>query len=288
MQSLTRCGLLLGCLVLAACGREPQLELRFEEPVTEGRAIHWGYTESLQRVFQALGYKPGHLRYTLVEDDAHVLLVSLQQDPLSQEQREALVAQFAPILAARERWPARLELHGEHAPLPGPVSAALRLPGDISLVAWRDDPYGLSGSTREVFCHLNVKLEPSLPALHFEAAAPDSGVVGGSGVARFRDEDEQRPVLLQFSDPDLQRGLQDRQFQVRLESDGYLMQPIDELVFDFGSMGRHVLLGQGTLLGDGYEESCAERAEAFGRPFTLFMGKSVDRLTALAFLDAEK
>lgn len=288
MQSFTRCCLLLGCLALAACGREPQLKLTFDEPVSASGSIDWDYQNSLQKVFTELGYKPSHLRYTEVEGDTHAMLVSLQPDPLSQAQRDAVMARFDPVLAARGRWPAHIELQGEGAELPVTVSAALSLPGRPELVAWQYDPYSASTVSREVFCHFVVKLDSALPALEFQAADTEDERPGGAGSVRFADADQRWPVVARFSDPDLQRGLEQQEFHVRLDNEPHMLLPIKELVFDFGSMGRQAFIGTQTILGDENHGHCADRAEAFGLPFTLFMGKSVDRLTNVAFLDAQQ
>jgi hypothetical protein len=77
----------------------------------------------------------------------------------------------------------------------------------------------------------------------------------------------------------------ERQIELIVDNNDHLTSPIKKLVFEIGSMGRHHLIGQNTLLSDGAYEGCAHMAMESGRPFNLFMGQGVDRLTSFELLD---
>ena len=290
MRPLLRTAFLPICLLLAACGHEPQVKLRFDESIREGAGIKGTYLDSLQRLFQELGYRPGHLRYSLVDGDEQALMVRLQSEPLEPLQREALTARFTPILQAREHWPATLEITGIEGELPTPLRTSFTAQGRPFMVKQENlSAFGRPSSLEEVFCRIEVKLNEQLPALSFQRARNwgDEEHPGSMGEIALDSENVRIPARLRFSDPQLQKAVDERQVEVIIDNDDYLTSPIKKLVFEIGSMGKYVLIGQNTLLGDGYHERCADLAVEVGRPFNLFMGQGIDRLTAFELLDNE-
>lgn len=290
MRASLRTALLPVCLLLAACGQEPQVKLRFDEAIREGAGIKGTYLDSLQRLFQELGYRPGHLRYTLVDGDDQALMVRLQSGPLEAVQREALTARFTPIVQAREHWPATLEITAIEDALPMPLRTSFTAHGRPFMVKQANlRTLDRPSSLEEVFCRIEVKLNEALPPLSFQRARNwgDEDQPGSIGVLSVDSENVSTPARLHFSDPELQKAVDERLVEVIIDNNDHLTSPIKELVFEIGSMGKHVLLGQRTLLGDGYEEDCAHMAVKTGRPFNLFMGQGVDRLTAFELLDNE-
>ena len=290
MRPLLRTAFLPICLLLAACGQEPQVKLRFDESIREGAGIKGTYLDSLKRLLQELGYRPGHLRYSLVDGDEQALMVKLQSKPLDATQREALTARFTPIVQAREHWPATLEITGIQGELPTPLRTSFIAHGRPFLVKrGNGNPFNRPSSREDVFCRIEVKLNEDLPPLSFQRARNwgDEDLPGSMGELALDSENVRIPARLRFSDPELQKAVDERQVEVIIDNDDYLTSPIKKLVFEVGSMGKHVLIGQRTLLGDGYHERCADLAVDVGRPFNLFMGHGVNRLTSFELLDNE-
>ncbi|MDP9939010.1 hypothetical protein [Ectopseudomonas alcaliphila] len=290
MRTFLRTAFLPVCLLLAACGQEPQVKLRFDESIRQGAGIEGSYLESLQLLFQELGYRPGHLRYTLVDGDEQALMVRLQSEPLDPMQREALIERFTPIMQARERWPASLEITGIEDELPTPLRTSFTAHGRPFMVKQENlNALDRPSSLEEVFCRIEVKLNEQLPPLSFQRTRNwgDEDQPGSMGELSLDLENVHTPARLRFSDPELQKAVDERQVEVIIDNDDYLTSPIEKLVFEIGSMGRHVLLGRRTLLGDGYHERCADLAVEVGRPFNLFMGQGIDRLTSFELLDNE-
>lgn len=290
MRTLLRTAFLPVCLLLAACGQEPQVKLRFDESIREGAGIKGTYLDSLQRLFQELGYRPGHLRYSLVDDDEQALMVRLQSGPLEPAQREALTTRLTPIVQAREHWPATLEITGIESELPMPLRTSFTAHGQPFLVKRENgNPFNRPSSLEDVFCRIEVKLNEELPPLSFQRARNwgDEDLPGSMGEIALDWENVRIPARLRFSDPELQKAVDERQVEMIIDNDDYLTSPIKKLVFEIGSMGQYVLIGQNTLLGNGHQKRCANLAVEVGRPFNLFMGQGIDRLTEFELLDSE-
>lgn len=314
----TKYFLLALTLLLGGC-KEDFMTLHFPDSVRSDPAsgpqytdllVHEQYKKLIFDAISARGIDPDAVVLERVKDDDKAILLRLTDGTFSDEQRNTLRSVFDEVITARKAssLELRLELAEEKGDAPDREQARaldfiLDIQPEIELtsefVAKLGDYFEPIASTvkygiaDEVKCQLSANLAPgsTLRITAYETASK-----GSENALMTLLTATERPAAVnaywRFKDPTLMHAIQSGQVNVLPSTSTTTRDTrktwviVDQIALEFGSIGEQTIHpGQfGRMDQNGMKKLCAKKGEALGRPFSFYLGDSLDRLNRVEYL----
>lgn len=310
--------LLAFVLVLTGC-KEDFATLHFPESVKSDSAsgpqytdtlVHEKYKKLIADAVSAKGIDPDAIVLERVKDQDQLILLRLTDNSLSDVQRSTLRSLFNEVIQSRESSSLRLSLDFEEEKGASPdreqartIDLAIDVHPKIEFTSrlagiWGDGfnhmasafKYGIAD---EVKCQLLADLLPN-PALRITTYEPSSKSSENASVTLLTDTGRPAKVNIQwrFQDPALTKAVHSGRVNIlpstsitnREKRTTWL--EVDQVALEFASIGEQTIQpGQiGRTDHSTMEMLCSKKGEALGRPFSFYLGDSLDRLSRIEYL----
>lgn len=314
----TRKYLLALALLITGC-KEDFATLHFPESVKSDPAsgpqytdtlVHEKYKKLIADAVSAKGIDPDAIVLERVKDQEKLILLRLTDSSLSDDQRTTLRSLFDEVTQSREKSSLRLSLDLEEEKGASPdreqartIDLAIDVHPKIEFTSrlagiWGDGfdhmasafKYGIAD---EVKCQLSADLVPN-PALRITTYQPSSKSSENASATLLTDTGRPAKVNIQwhFQDPALTKAIHSGRVVIlpststsnRKNRTTWL--EVDQIALEFGSIGEQTIHpGQfGIMDQKTMEVLCAKKGEALGRPFSFYLGDSLDRLNRIEYL----
>lgn len=305
-------------LLLSGC-KEDFATLHFPDTVRSDPASGPQYTDTLAHekykklIFDAVsarGIDPDAVVLERVKDQDKLILLRLADSSLSDDQRNTLRAVFDEVIQTRKassRKPS-LDLAEEKGDASEreqarTVDFILDIQPEIELTSklagiWGDGFQKMASAFKygigdEVKCQLSANLLPN-PALRIAAYEPNLKTRENAFVTLLTITERPAKVSAhwRFQDPALMNAIHSGLVNVSpstsitTRDNRRTWMVVDQIALEFGSIGQQTIHpGQlGRTDQSGMEALCAKKGEVLGRPFSFYLGDSLDRLSHVEYL----
>lgn len=272
--------------------------------------VHEKYTKLIYDAISARGIEPDAVVLERVKDQDTLILLRLADGSLSDDQRNTLRVVFDEVIQARNGSSLKLSLDlaeengdapdREHART---VDFTLDVQPEIELISklagiWGNGFQRMASAFKygigdEVKCQLSANLLPD-PALRITAYEANAKTRENAIVTLLTSTERPAKVSAQwrFQDPALMDAIRSGQVNVSpstsitTHDNRRTWMVVDQVALEFGSIGQQTIHpGQlGSTNPDAMEELCARKGETLGRPFSFYLGDSLDRLSRIEYL----
>lgn len=272
--------------------------------------MHEKYKKLIADAVSAKGIDPDAIVLERVKDQDQLILLRLTDNSLSDDQRSTLRSLFDEVIQSRERSSLRLSLDFEEEKGASPdreqartIDLAIDVHPKIEFTSrlagiWGDGfnhmasafKYGIAD---EVKCQLLADLLPN-PALRITTYEPSSKSSENASVTLLTDTGRPAKVNIQwrFQDQALTKAVHSGRVNIlpstsitnREKRTTWL--EVDQVALEFASIGEQTIHpGQiGRTDHSTMEMLCSKKGEALGRPFSFYLGDSLDRLSRIEYL----
>lgn len=318
MRQLICC---IALLVLAGCSQDRDFSrLTFDESARSDRGsrvksdsdqVYLPYRQNLMGLLREHGIKPTEVGMRVDQNDEKVVILSISESHGEEERLESFQKALESVVQAREVFPLTIEFSldlesSDNAdqpedrlePLPS-YKAAITLDGvELSHSYGLGDTFADALSQRqptlEAHCAIAAKVSPPLPIDYLKYEESD-GDEGGRYKVSVDDITGTYTAAITFNSKELQTMLEQREANPAMPTDSRAK---TEMLFR-GNMGQVDLrlgpIGQvahehgsvDVVTHSGLRTRCTELAISKGRPFTFFMGDSLDRLVAVSAIEPQ-
>lgn len=304
---------LLSFFVLVGCEQNQEFSrLTFEKSVqayqgyaaADSNQVSSSYRTPITELLNEHGIDPAEVTMQIDSESDRSVVLSIREGSANQKKLTDFHDSLKHIVLARENLPLTLSLNLD---LPTPDSAEdaeevrdyeveVNFDG-VELIhsygfgnAFVDALEGRKPQT-EVECAIVARLNPSVPIEYFDLRTDDPGKGHQFVVSLDPYPDEMHADLI-FNDHGLQNKVENKDVLVSMPVDSraksdMFMGRLDQINLRLGSLGK-VEHKNGRVAMDTHANlrtRCNKLAISMGRPFTFFMGNTLDRLVSVNFID---